>query len=157
MQTCAMCTMCSGLTSFSLSTDLVKFMSSFHVQDSFPIAIQPMFTIFGPSIEYGGYMSVKHMSPDHDLIFMSTDLVKFMSRFHDQVSFAIFIQPSFSIVAIALCQNQLKFKMQLHVNEQFNISCFSLKFFFQLIYTYYANLPQFDKKKSHLNLLLRTY
>jgi len=28
-------------------------------------------------------MSVKHMSPDHDLIFMSTDLVKFMSRIHD--------------------------------------------------------------------------
>ena len=151
MQTCAMCTMCTGFTSFSLSTDLVKFMSSFHVQDSFSIAIQPMFTIFDTSIEYGGYMSVKHMSPDHDLIFMSTDLVKFMSRFHNQVSFAIFIQPSFSIVAIALCQNQLKFKMQLHVNEQFNISCFSLKFFFQLIYT------QFDKKKSHLNLLLRTY
>ena len=53
-----------------------------------------------------------------------------------------------------LNQNELKFSLQLHGNEQFNIySVFFCEIFFQPIYTDYANQAYFDKR-SHLNLLL---
>ena len=54
----------------------------------------------------------------------------------------------------SISQNELKFKLQLHGKEQFNIcSGFSVNYFFQPIYTDYANQAYFDKR-SHLNLLL---
>ena len=47
----------------------------------------------------------------------------------------------------SVSQNELKFQLQLHGKEQFNIySCFSVKFFFQPIYTDYANQAYFDKR-----------
>ena len=54
----------------------------------------------------------------------------------------------------SISQNEFKFELQLHGQEQFSIcSGGFLKFFFQPIYTDYANQEYFDKR-SHLNLLL---
>ena len=47
-------------------------------------------TILGPHIDYGGYLSARHDSPDIDLIFMVYWL-KFTSSFRNWVSFSITI------------------------------------------------------------------
>ena len=65
------CTFQSGichltLTSFSWSTDFIKFTSSFHY---FLHHLQHRFTMFGPHIYHGGYLSDLHVSPIFDLIF----------------------------------------------------------------------------------------
>jgi hypothetical protein len=54
------------LTSFSWSTDFIKFTSSFHY---FLHHLQHRFTMFGPHIYHGGYLSDLHLSPIFDLIF----------------------------------------------------------------------------------------
>jgi len=57
------------LTSFSQSTDFVKYTSSFYDKVSFSISIQSRLTIFDPHIDDGGCMSARNMSPNLSLIF----------------------------------------------------------------------------------------
>lgn len=58
-------------TSISRFTDLIKFTPSLHDLVSFSITMkQTSITIFGPNIDQGGYMSVRHVSCDLDFIFM---------------------------------------------------------------------------------------
>ena len=61
------------LTSLSQSTGFVKFASIFHVYVTFSTTIQCRFIIhfvLDPHIYHGVYISVRHMSPNIDLIFM---------------------------------------------------------------------------------------
>jgi len=37
---------------------------------TFTIIIQSIGTVLGPHIDHGGFMSARHVSGDHDLIFM---------------------------------------------------------------------------------------
>ena len=77
------------LTSYSWSTDLVKFMPIFFLLGQFlyyHTTFKCTLAIVGPYIDHGGHMSVRHVSPDLDLIFtVFNDFVKFTLSYHDYI------------------------------------------------------------------------